>query len=258
VTIAEQVALVYEEQLQIPMRDGTPLTASLTRPAGDGPFPTMLVRTPYDRMNQRLAAEQWARAGYAFVRQDVRGRFDSEGEFYPFRDDPEDGYDTVEWLAQQPWCSGLVGSSGASHVGTVQYLMAPRRPPALAAAIPEFAPASVYHYWWWHGGAFRLSFNVAWAVLLSRDNLRHYPERLDAWRQQQSEAWVTPEEMRRLEIKPLFRSWSPQAFAHLQDVFGNSWFQEFMSNASYGPFWQPYDFTRQHHEFATPMLHVGG
>lgn len=249
--------IVHEEQVLIPVADGTPLAASVTRPAGPGTFPAIVMRTPYDRMNQRVTAEQWARAGYAFVRQDVRGRFDSEGEFYPFRDDPGDGLATLQWTSQQPWCDGQVGTTGASHVGTVQYLAARRHPP-IAAANPEFAPASVYHYWWWHGGAFRLSFNAAWAVLLARDNLRHFPRHLAALAEQQAQAWITPDQMRAQEVSPFFRQWSPERFDHLADVFGNAWFQEFMAHPSYGPFWQPYDFTTQHHEFASPMLHVGG
>ncbi|MPZ99954.1 MAG: CocE/NonD family hydrolase [Dehalococcoidia bacterium] len=258
-TLAEQSELVYAEQLLIPAVDGTPLSASLTRPGGAGPFPTVLTRTPYDRTNQAATAEEWARAGYAFVRQDVRGRFDSEGAFYPFRDDPTDGVSTIAWLAEQPWCNGSVVMTGASHVGTVQYLVAPRQPAALAAAMPEFAPASVYHYWWRHGGAFRLSFNVAWAILLARDNLRHYPDRLARLQEQQAQVWVTPEEMRRLEIKPFFRAWSPEQHAESPgDVFGTGWFADFMRERSFGPFWEAYDFRPQHQDFRVPMLHVGG
>src|SRR5690606_11058477 len=126
------------------------------------------------------------------------------------------------------------------------------------AANPEFAPASVYHYWWWHGGAFRLSFNAAWAILLERDNLRHFPTHLAALEEQRAQAWVTPEQMRALQISPLFRQWSPDRFQHLSDVFANAWFQEFMDHPSYGPFWQPYDFHTQHAAFTSPMLHVGG
>ena len=250
--------LVADEHVLIAMRDGTELVASITRPAGDGPFPTILTRTPYDRTGQRANAEQWARAGYAFVRQDVRGRFDSAGEFYPFRDDPADGHDTIEWIARQPWSSGHVGTTGASHVGTVQYLVAPTRPEHLTAAIPEFAPASVFHYWWRQGGAFRLSFNVAWTMSLAQDNLRHFPARMEALDRDRSQAWVTEQEMLRLEIKPLFRQWSAAGFTTIQDVFGNDWFNEFMAHPDAGDFWQAYDFTTQHHEMETPMLHIGG
>ena len=249
--------LVVDENVAIAMRDGTRLIASITRPASDGPFPTVLTRTPYDRMNQQANAEQWASAGYAFVREDVRGRFDSEGEFYPFRDDPADGHDTIEWIARQPWSNGRVGTTGASHVGTVQYLAAPGRPPALAASVPEFAPASVYHYWWYQGGAFRLSFNLAWVLALAQDNLRHFPRRLEALTRDREQALVSPEEMLRLELKPLFREWSFGDFATIDGVFGNDWFDQFMQHPDYGDFWRPYDFATQHAEMDTPMLHIG-
>ena len=136
-------------------------------------------RTPYDRIifPSAAVAEKWTVAGYASLRQDVRGRFDSEGEFYPFRDDPNDGYDTIEWIAQQHWSDGTAGMMGPSHLGIVQYLAAPTRPPHLTAAIPLVAPVSVYHRWWFQGGAFRLGFNLAWLIALAQDNLRHFPER---------------------------------------------------------------------------------
>ncbi len=94
--------LVRDERVDIQMRDGTLLAASVTRPSGKSSFPTVACRTPYDRAKtpQPGGDERWARAVYAFPRQDVRGRFDSAGEFYPFRDDPNDGYDTIEWIAQ--------------------------------------------------------------------------------------------------------------------------------------------------------------
>ncbi|HXH21639.1 MAG TPA: CocE/NonD family hydrolase, partial [Dehalococcoidia bacterium] len=249
---------IFEEQVMIPMRDGTRLAASIMRPAVDHPVPVVLIRTPYDKTAQRLQEKQWADAGYAFVRQDVRGRFDSEGEFYPFRDDPSDGYDTVEWIAKQPWCDGKVGQTGASHVGTVQYLVAPSAPPHLAALNPEFAPASVYHYWWWQGGAFRLSFNVAWAVLLAFDNLRHYPGRRAALERAREQVWVTPEQMKALDIKPFYREWQAGRFDVIEGVFGNDWFGEFMRHDEYGAFWRPYDFHTQHEAMDLPMLHVAG
>ena len=249
---------VFEEQVIIPMRDGTRLAASVLRPAVANPVPTVLIRTPYDKTAQRLQQNQWADAGYAFVRQDVRGRFDSDGEFYPFRNDPTDGFDTVEWIAAQPWSDGRVGQTGASHVGTVQYLVAPAAPPHLKAINPEFAPASVYHYWWWQGGALRLSFNVAWAILLAADNLRHYPERAAALAKARDQVWVTTDQMKALDIKPLYRDWDQARFGVIEGVFGNDWFAQFMRNDQYGAFWQPYDSHRQHAEMDIPMLHVAG
>lgn len=256
--MAESNPIVSEERINIPMRDGTLLAASVSRPAGPGPFPVVLTRTPYDRTNQALAGEMWAKAGYAFVREDVRGRNDSDGEFYPFRDDPLDGYDTIEWIAAQPWCDGHIGTTGASHVGTVQYLAAPTRPPHFTAAIPEFAPVSVYHRWWYQGGAFRIGFNLAWLILLANDNLKHYPKRMAKLLQDRADVWVTPEQMLNLEITPFFREWAFREYKTTEGVFGNEWFTEFMEHPNDGPFWKNYNFTGQHAEMDIPMLHVGG
>lgn len=250
--------IVREERINIPMRDGTLLAAGVTRPAGPGPFPVVLTRSPYDRTNAGLQGEMWAKAGYAFVRQDVRGRYDSEGEFYPFRDDPRDGYDTIEWIAAQPWSSGKVGTTGASHVGTVQYLAAPTRPPHFTAAIPEFAPVSVYHRWWYQGGTFRMGFNLPWLILLAMDNLRHYPAKLKQLLADRDATWITPEQMRANDLKPLFRDFAFRDYKTTDGVFGNEWFTEFMEHPEYGPFWHGYDFNRQHAEMDIPMLHIGG
>jgi uncharacterized protein len=252
--------LVRDERVDIQMRDGTLLAASVTRPSGKSPFPTVVCRTPYDRAKtpQPAVDERWACAGYAFLRQDVRGRFDSAGEFYPFRDDPNDGYDTIEWIAQQDWSDGKVGLWGFSHIGIVQYLTAPTRPPHLTAAIPLVAPVSVYHRWWYQGGAFRLGFNLAWVILLAQDNLRHFPKRMAQLMEDQEQVWETAEQMLNLDIKPLFRAWSFDDYQSISGVFGNNWFKDFMEHPDYGPFWHAYDFNRQHAEMETPMLHIGG
>ena len=115
------------------MRDGTVLRADVYRPSGGGPFPALLERTPYGKDSspecQVGAPPFFASRGYAVVVQDVRGRFASEGRFVPFQDDgwgpTRDGYDTVEWIATQPWCTGAVGTIGGSYAGATQYRLAP-------------------------------------------------------------------------------------------------------------------------------------
>src|SRR5690606_30410494 len=104
-----------------PMRDGVVLASDVYIPAREGrvvdqPCPVLLERTPYGRDTARRAMDAlfFAAHGYVVVMQDVRGRFDSEGLWQPFLRDPEDGYDTIEWIAQQPWCNGRVGTMGAS------------------------------------------------------------------------------------------------------------------------------------------------
>lgn len=128
--------------VRAPMRDGVELSADVYLPAeGAGPWPVILYRTPYD--NSTAAFPELGRyhagRGYAFVAQDVRGRADSDGRFEPFVAEAEDGHDTVEWVAAQPWCDGAVGMMGGSYSGLVQWLAARERPPHLRALVSTAA-----------------------------------------------------------------------------------------------------------------------
>src|SRR5947209_13038297 len=105
--------LIIEKDVPVPMRDGVVLRADVTRPETDERLPVILVRLPYGKhmlsMQPYAEAQRLALAGYVVVHQDTRGRFASEGQFYPFRDEAQDGYDSVEWCAAQPWLAGPVG-----------------------------------------------------------------------------------------------------------------------------------------------------
>ena len=103
----------------------------------------MLVRTPYDKVMERSGKEVYeklAQRGYIVAVQDVRGRFNSDGEFFPYFDEHDDGYDTVEWIAAQDWCDGNIGMTGGSYVGQTQWFAASRRPPHLKAIVPIVSP----------------------------------------------------------------------------------------------------------------------
>ena len=109
--------------VKVPMRDGVKMSADIFFPEKrDGPFPVVLSRTPYDNTVETMvdSAVFYAQHGYASVLQDVRGRNDSEGEFYPWVNEFKDGHDTIEWIGAQEWCDGNVGMVGASHGGIVQ------------------------------------------------------------------------------------------------------------------------------------------
>ena len=147
------------------MRDGVTLYADIYRPVGDGTHPVIVSRTPYSTErypSAYSAAVYFSRRGYVYVYQDVRGRHESEGRWEPFRDDIEDGYDTVEWAARQPWSDGKVGMDGGSYLGQVQWRAAQAAPPHLVAILPRVASTSIYHDWITVNGGWRLAFNFGW------------------------------------------------------------------------------------------------
>lgn len=129
--------------VMVPMRDGVKLATDIYLPASggravEGPFPTVLVRTPYDKTRVSdhasiVRVRDYAYHGYAVVVQDCRGRSNSEGEFYPFVNETWDGHDTLVWIGQQPWCNGKVGTIGTSYNAQTQSSLATTNPPYLAS-----------------------------------------------------------------------------------------------------------------------------
>jgi len=147
---------------KVPMRDGILLSADVYLPQADGPFPTLLLRTPYESTRDGHIdwAAWWARRGYAVVVEDNRGKFESQGVFYPYRDDGPDGHDTLAWIAAQPWCSGKIGTSGRSYGGLFQWQLAPHRSPHLTAMAPQVIMGDYFGDYHHTGGA------VQWAITL--------------------------------------------------------------------------------------------
>ncbi len=153
--------------VMVPMRDGVKLATYVYLPQGDGPWPSILVRTPYGKDGAEGLTPEANNRGYALVVQDFRGRFNSEGQDYPvFAYDGwgehQDGYDTVEWIAGQSWSNGRVGGSGMSAPGIALNMMAPSRPPHLVCCHVGLAFSSMYHQAAYQGGAFRKSLVEGW------------------------------------------------------------------------------------------------
>lgn len=175
-TTAFTPGLVVEPGVIIPMRDAGRHRADVYRPDVSAPLPVLLMRLPYGRAiasTVSYAHPTWyARHGYVVVVQDTGGRGESNGNFYPLRWEGVDGYDSVEWAAQQPWSNGRVGMYGFSYQGAAQLLAAAQRPPHLVAIAPAMHGGDAYHGWFSQGGAFKLEFPVNWAVQLSRDTAR--------------------------------------------------------------------------------------
>jgi uncharacterized protein len=168
----------------VPMADGIHLQADVYLPPGEGPFPAVLIRTPYGRSGyETFYAPHFTGAGYALVVQSARGTAGSEGRFIPFAHERRDGFDTADWLAAQPWSSGRIGLYGPSYSSYAGLVLAAERHPAVAAVVNvsgwgELAPML------FPGGAFHLQLNIPWNLhqfgLLRRDTdwdalFRHVP-----------------------------------------------------------------------------------
>jgi putative CocE/NonD family hydrolase len=184
--------MVADFGVSTPMTDGTLLRADVYRPAASGRWPCVLLRTPYDKTQgsafaQQVNVRRFVAAGYAVVIQDVRGRFESEGDFYPFVYEASDGADTLRWIHEQSWCSGRVGMAGTSYAGYAQVLAACGAADQLQAWVPAFAPWNARDGWAYEGGAFCLGFNLAWTfgAIAPTDRRTHDPQallrRVSAW-----------------------------------------------------------------------------
>lgn len=158
----------------VPMSDGVRLLADVYLPAGpgvEGPFPTILIRMPYGKTEAYCYmpshGKYWARRGYACVIQDVRGRWGSEGVYEPFVNEGKDGYETLDWVAAQPWCDGNIGMTGESYYGYTQWAVAPLGHPNLKCIAPGDTAADIYASWIYNDNAFCLSTMGGWAYAIN-------------------------------------------------------------------------------------------
>ncbi|MGD9995540.1 MAG: CocE/NonD family hydrolase [Ilumatobacteraceae bacterium] len=246
--------IVVESDVAVPMRDGTILRADVYRPAG-GPAPTLLERTPYSKdqlvgtifvMNPMRAAK----AGYSVVVQDVRGRFKSDGEFYPFVNEADDGYDTIEWAASQPWSTGKVGMFGSSYMAAAQWQAAKARPPHLTTIAPFQASADYRDGRSYRGGAFELGslLSIALYALASGNLARVAPaERRELW-----------DELRGAldDIGGSSRRAMHDRFADTRIPDAIPYFFDWMDHDGPDEYWDRIDVTSHYEQIDLPVLHV--
>ncbi len=160
-----------ERGLRVPMPDGVELVADRYYPQAHGRFPTILVRTPYGRNNSPtdFLLRRLAERGYNMVIQDVRGRFDSQGEFEVFAGEDADGRATMEWVSDQPWFDGALGLWGASYLGFAQWAAAPGTPAYLKAIMPHIAGSRTYPIVY-PDGAFNLDLALPYTILIEEQS----------------------------------------------------------------------------------------
>ncbi len=155
--------VIAELDVKVPMRDGVRLSTNIFRPDAPGKFPVLLMRTPYGNGGGgNTEANYGASSGYVVIIQDTRGRYESEGIFDAMQPEALDGYDTQQWIGEQDWCNGKIGTFGGSYVGFTQWMPAPLQSPYLVTMFPVVT-FSDFHNEVYQNGAFRLDLFGLWS-----------------------------------------------------------------------------------------------
>src|SRR5579872_7140649 len=249
--------VVAERHLPMRTRDGITLYADVYRPDAPGKFPVLVCRTPYDKSQELALTEKdyFPPRGYIVVVQDTRGRFSSEGEFYPFIHEADDGYDTIEWAAALPWSNGVVGTVGQSYLGLVQYFAAPTRPPHLKAMCPVSGPVTYFQNCVYRRGIFELGWMLTYFAFMARNTLARkglYDK----------EGPILDSYLARRDIP--IAPFSDEAFRHLpisdwgeRLAKGAPYFADYLRHWKDGAYWGETDLRNRCDHVAAPVLHVG-
>ena len=242
--------MIIDRNLAGRMRDGTLLRADAYRPDTPNAAPAILIRTPYSKGDR--ASASFVRAaverGYAVVVQDVRGRYESGGVFDPYRQEGRDGFDSIEWLAAQPWCDRRVAGSGLSYPGAVQWLAAVESPPHLACIFPAMCFSSARHFFY-VGGAFDLSW-IPWIAnnIAPEERRRRSLPGPRSGREARAEwARVGPGALRHVPLNTL---------ALLKDVA--PYYFEWLDHPEDGPYWDFANIEGRHDRVRVPAMNFSG
>ena len=243
-----------------PMRDGVKLSADFYFPTDvEGRLPTVMIRTPYNKKTFRLekGVPTWlASHGYAVVVQDVRGKYESDGEFTTSANDRNDGYDTMTWIAAQPWTTGKIGTYGCSYQGEDQVQLAAMRHPNHAAAIPQAAGGVMTYFGAWNGGANELVSLVAW---YRTAGIKRHPKLSPDLPRDEYLAYapyfnfgVTVPDV------PVRTMADMLPISTITEVVGsppNDW-KDFVTHPPDDPFWKKFGYIEPSDSFDVPALHV--
>jgi uncharacterized protein len=247
---AEDYLVKVERGVSVKMRDGVVLRGDIFRPDAEGKFPVLLQRTPYRRAIWGYDvdfAQRAASHGYVVFLQDVRGRYTSDGEWYPFLHESEDGYDTIEWIAAQPYSDGRVGMFGGSYVGATQMLAAIARPPHLAGICPIVTASDYHNGWVYQGGAFEQWFDESWTRGLAQESLLHQIEYMPNARE---EINVLP-----LAAFPIFNENALGAIKISASAIA-PYFLDWLAHPYYDDYWKRWSIEEHYADIRIPALHV--
>lgn len=232
--------------IRIPLRDGVELSGTLYLPRRNAaPSPAILTLTPYIAQSYHAYAMRFAERGYPFLCVDVRGRGNSQGEFNPFLQEADDGYDVVEWLAQQQYCNGQIAMWGGSYGGYAQWVTAKGCPPHLRTIVPVASPCMGVDHPNHRNNIFE-PYLLQWLMLVSGRTLQ------DKIIWGDRKFWVRK-----------FREWY-ESGAALKDLdaelgFPSALYQEWIAHPALGEYWDRYNPTSiEYSQIRMPILTITG
>lgn len=249
--LAAPADILIQHDVPMKTRDGVTLYADIYRPKSSDKFPVILMRTPYDKSVNWAVSPVFKMVprGYVVIIQDVRGRYTSGGEWYPFRHEQADGFDSVEWAAALPYSNGKVGMIGASYVGATQMLAAIAQPPHLAAIAPNVTASNYHDGWTYQSGAFEQWFNQNWTSQLAQNTLqRLIGDNTNAL----LGAPTLP-----LANYPVFNFGQLPAEAQLTASIA-PYYSDWLAHPDYDDYWKQWSIEENFSKIAVPMLQVGG
>ncbi len=246
---------IFEQNVPATMRDGVTLYANVFRPAKEGRYPIILTRTPYGKDNAALLSTtpflNQVPDGYVLIIQDCRGTFASEGDFYPFVNEADDGYDTVEWAASLPYSDGNIGMYNGSYMGYTQWAAAIKQPPHLKCIQPVLCGFGQHNGWNYYYGAFALMGGRTWSTMLGALNILRLAEQgRDPEYKRILALSATYNVMNELKERPLKGSPFLEAAA--------PWYNDWLDHPSDDGRWANYEIERYQSQVEVPALHVAG
>ncbi len=273
--LVPKYAVRLEKSIRVRMRDGVRLSTDLYFPAGvTGRMPVVLIRTPYNKNLFRpersagyyswqggdVRVQLFAGQGYIVAVQDIRGRFESEGEYRVGTNERNDGSDTIDWLAAQPWSTGRIGTYGCSYLGENQLQLAATRNPHHAAAVPQGA-GGVYTgtnrtFGFLDGGAFELATAIGWFPRAGMRTFAHLPPELsDSAFREAAEYFNFAPVSPPVDYEHVF-SWLPLHGIMQRIAKFPTHFEDFVSHGPADPYWKAFGFITDADRFDIPALHV--
>lgn len=254
-TAADEDPYEVRSDVMVEMRDGVQLATDVFLPADDdGPYPTLVNRTPYDKTTREPVGgtATATEAGYAVVQQDVRGRYASEGEWTPFFDEQADGYDTIEWAAEQDWSTGDVGMYGVSYMGITTWQAIIADPPSLKAAAPFITPTNYFDHSQYYQGAGEYGLALYFNTFTSLSTV----SRLDVSEQKKSKLQGELQQQL-VGFQQQAKQLPTEDIEAFDDGVAPFW-ADAWNHDTYDEYWTQFDVLQRIENVETPVIHVGG